>query len=592
MTEQLLISAMLIAPLAGWLLAMAMPDWRSSAMVVSAALTSAVAVSWLALSYAGMIEFANRVTVGEWLVMPDGNGLAVSLAFHADQSRCILVLAASLILLLRTVEYRHTASDAETRVTLLFPLSIAAIMVTDLVVMASLWFVIDCCVPGMVAREERSDAQARRRFNTTTILSCSGVLLLLASMMAMARYDSSIISEIVAGATEDHRIDAATVASGLSVLIVAAVSIRCAFFPALIWPRSCLSTRSRDVGFVVVLAGILPGMSLAVALMPLGTIASEALLLLGMLGILTCFTATGVALVQNGATQIATLLSIGAAGLSAAGVATSSQTLGHTATSTLFAQLIAIFVLQRCRDVSKREVPFGIALLISVSGIGGANAILSLVENSPAGIEKIAEGDSAGHPLVCLWWGIVVSQILWGVAVVKLATRHSSNDASQIGIMNDSKLGAFVATIAACLALITCMIPLRDAQAALPVRLLTFGAATPACFLGVVAAWLLSQASDGVRDRVVGSLDSLTRLCREWFYLEDAVRYGVKLPVRGLGLLAEVCDRRILGGRSEDGWKQAPTRIADSFEYLRTLPAAYFGLTGVLLVVGLLWALD
>jgi len=99
------------------------------------------------------------------------------------------------------------------------------------------------------------------------------------------------------------------------------------------------------------------------------------------------------------------------------------------------------------------------------------------------------------------------------------------------------------------------------------------------------------QAGENVRRRVTGGLDSMTRLSREWFYLEDAIRCGLELPIRGLTLLIEICDRKILGGTAEHGWEKLPARIAGSIEYLRFQPAVYYGLTGVLLVVGLLWSL-
>ena len=594
MTEQLLIAAMLILPVAGWLLAVAVPARRSSATAFFASLVSMLAVSWIASSRAGMIERAGRLVVGDWLVVPSADGLAVSLTFQADQSRCVLVLAASMLALLGTFGTDDSDNAGFSRVTLLYPLSVAAILVSGLVVLVSLWIAIDCCVFSVFAQEADGARPVRRRLSTTTILSCSGALLFVTTLLAMSRFGTSDIAEIVALSVEDKRIDAATVAAGLSVLIVAAVAIRCAFFPGLIWPRTGLEFCRRSSGIVVVLAGILPGISLAVASSPLGSLSPDAFLLLGMLGVLTCLTATGVALAQTDSARVVALLSIAVAGLAAAGLATSLPTIGHVATCTLFAQLMAIFVLQRCNGVSKRGVAFGFAMLVAVCGIGGGNAILSLVEVSLRGITDTATAASAGRLLVLIWWGVVLSQILWGVAIVKLVSIQPSTESTRNEDANASRLGTLVATLAACLAFIACMIPLGDgltAQSELPSRLLTFGAATPACLLGVVSAWLLSQASEAVRGRVTGSLDSLTRICREWFYIEDAVRYGAVLPVRGLASLAEFCDRRLLGGRSEDGWKNAPTRIAGSFEYLRDQPAVYYGLTGVLLLVGLLWTL-
>lgn len=594
MTEHLLISAMLILPLASWLLAVAVPARRNAATAVSASLTGVVAVSWIACSHAGMIESAARLAVGDWLVVPSAEGLAVSLTFRADQPHCVLILAASMLVLLATVGTNESETAGSSRVTLLYPLSVAAILVTDLVVLVSIWIVIDCCVFSLFSQQGDGTRPVRRRISTTTILSCSGALLLVTTLLAMSRFGTSDIAEIVARTIEDKRIDSATVASGLSVLIVAAVAIRCAFFPALIWTRSGLEYCRRTSGMVVVLAGILPGISLAVVSSPLGIISTDAFLLLGMLGVLTCATATAIALVQSDSARIVTLLSIAAAGLSAVGLATNLQTIGHVTTCTLFVQLMAIFIFERCRDVSKRGVVFGMAMLVAVCGIGGGNAILSLVELSLRETADTTTASSVDRFLILNWWGVVLGQILWGVAIVKLVSIQPSSASARVEDPNASRQGALVATIAACLALAACIVPLPSrlpVQTELPARLFTFGAATPACLLGVVSTWLLSQASEAVRGRVAGILESLTRLCHEWFYIEDAVRYGVALPIRGLAALAEFCDRRIPGGRSEDGWKYAPTHFASSIEYLRDQPAVYYGLTGVLLLVGLLWTL-
>lgn len=594
MTEHLLISAMLILPLAGWLLAVAVPARRNSATAFSASLTGVVAVSWIACPHAGMIESTARLAAGDWLVMPSVEGLAVSLTFHANQPHCVLILAASILVLLGTAGTNDSETAGSSRVTLLYPLSVAAILVTDLVVLVSIWIAIDCCVFSLFAQGGDAAQPVRRRFSTPTILSCSGALLIVTTLLAMSRFGTSDIAEIVARAVEDKRIDSATVASGLSVLIVAAVAIRCAFFPALIWPRSGLEYCRRNSGFIVVLAGILPGISLAVFSSPLGIISADAFLLLGALGVLTCATATGIALVQSDSARVVTLLSIAATGLSAAGLATNSLTVGHVATCTLFVQLLAIFILQRCQEVSNRGAAFGMAILVAVCGVGGGNAILSLVELSLRETAGTATASSADRFLILIWWGIVLSQILWGVAIGKLVSIRPSAESALVEDPNASRLGTFIATIAACLALAACIMPLPKTlpvQPELPTCLLSFGAATPTCLLGVVSAWLLSQASEAVRGRVAGSLDSLARLCREWFYISDAVCYGAVLPIRGLAALAEFCDRRILGGRSEDGWKYVPAHFAGSIEYLRDQPAVYYGLTGVLLVVGLLWTL-
>jgi hypothetical protein len=597
-TEQLLISALLTVPFAGWLFGLAMPDRRTVATAISAALSCAAAVSWLACSHSGVIEASVRISAGEWLVISPENGLGVSIAFHADYSRCVLVLIASMILLLKIVGNTQSEGDGAAKVAFLYPLSVVAMLASDLVVMTTVWIAIDCALSGLASGSSRAGWPARKGPNTTTIVVCSSVLLLIATLMAMARFGTSDIAEIVSRSAEDGRVDAATVVAGLSVLFAAAVAIRCALFPALIWPRSCLETWPRDAGIVVVLAGILPGFALAVSVIPLANLSTDAFLLLGTLGILTCLTATGVALVQNDSARIVTLLSVNAAGLAVSPLATRLPSCGRVATHSLLAQLAAIFVLHRCVNFRQSKMVCSIAMVVAVSGISGSNAILSRIELSMRMTTTAAA--SAEQILLLIWWGIIVSQVLWGVAIVKLTMSNPMSDSTeyrdasrQLPLQNppvEFGVAAFVAS----LALLACVVPLSTDQGATqltPARLFVFGAATPACLLGVVTAWLLAQAGDSVRVRLIARLDSLSRLCREWFYLEAAIQYGVVFPLRGLAIVVEIFDRKILGGTAEHARKSLPIRLAGAIEYLRHQSAVYYGLTGVLLIIGLLWSL-
>jgi hypothetical protein len=598
MTEQLLISAMLTVPFAGWLFGLAMPHRQAFAAAISAALSCTVAVLWLVGSHFGMLESAAQLSVSKWLVISPDEGLGVSLAFHANHSRCVLVLAASMALLLRRVGHTQSEGDGAASVAYLYPLSVVAMLASDLVVLTTVWIAIDCSLIGLESRISRVDQPARRGLSTTTIVGGSGALLLIATLMAVARFGTSDVAEVVSRAAEDGRVDAATVMAGLSVLFATAVAIRCALFPALLWPRRCLATWPRDAGIIVVLAGILPGFALAIAVIPLASLSTDAFLLLGALATLTCLTATGVALVQHDSARMVPLLSVSAAGLAASSLATYSPTCGRVATYSLLAQLSAIFVLHRCVNFRQSKIVCSIAMVVAVSGISGSNAILSLVELSMK-MNTIA-APSSRQMLLLIWWGIIVSQVLWGVAIVKLAM---SNPASELTRKRDAsrRLPLQVSTIesgatafVASLALLACVMPVsadQEVTRLTPAKLFVFGAATPACLLGVVAAWLLAQASEGVRSRLVARFDSLSRLCREWFYLEAAIQYGVALPVRGLAMVLEICDRKILGGTAEHAWKSIPNRLAGAFEYLRLQSAVYYGLTGVLLIIGLLWSL-
>ena len=598
MTEQLLISVMLAAPAVGWLLVVAMPARRNTVIAASTGAVGTASAAWIVCSIAGMIESSVSVSAGRWLEVSPELGLAVNLSFQADQSRCMLVLAASLVLLLRNAGAVSSDNDGRGATALLYSLSIATILAADLVVLAGLWILIDCCVVGMHADHSQSTGRSRRFLNTTIVLGGSGALLLVATLMAMARFSTSDIATVVSRSIEDSRVDATTVTAGLSVLFVAAVAVRCAFFPALIWPRTCLRMRPRDAGIVIALAGVLPGFSLAVAVFPLSAVSSDAFQLLGLLGVLTSFTAVGVALVQNDSDRVGALLSVSAAGLAASGFAAGLSSCGPVAACTLFTQLVAIAVLQRDRIVFGGGIAVGIAMMVAVTGIGGSNAVLSMIGSSLQGSRNQTGAAASDRLLLLAWWGILISQILWGIAMVKLAMNRSPNaattgaDAAGRHSVKRSAIASVAATIAACIALYGCIVPLNiPAAAGPPIRLLTFGAATPACLLGMVAAWLLMHAGENARSRVAVGLDSMTRLCHEWIYLEDAVRCGLELPIRGLALLTEICDRKILGGTSEQGWKNLPARFASSIEHLRFQPAVYYGLTGVFLVVGLLWSL-
>lgn len=599
MTEQLLISVMLVAPAVGWLLVVAIPIKRNIAIAASTAIVGAASTAWLVCSIAGVIEPAVSVSAGQWLTVSSEPDLAVNLSFQADQSRCMLVLAASLILLLKNTGAVSSENDNERGTALLYSLSIAAILASDLVVLAGIWVLTDCSVVCLLTDRSQPTGKSKRALNTTFILTGSGALLLVATLMAMARFNTSDIGTIVSGSIDDGRVDATTVASGLSVLFVAAVAVRCAFFPALIWPRTCLRIRPRDAAIVIALASVLPGFALAVAVFPLSAVSADAFQLVGILGVLTSFTATGVALVQKDSERIGALLCVGAAGLAASGFAAGLPSCGPTAACTLLAQLVAISVLQRDHVVFGRGIAFGIAMLIAVTGIGGSNAVLSVIESSlQAGQNEIVDAAS-DRLLLIAWWGILIGQLLWGIAIVKLVMSRPPSETSpgpnclNPNFAKSSAIASVVATMAACVAICACVTPLdvSGKPNTSPTTLLTFGAATPACLLGMVSAWLLFQAGDNVRSRIAVSLDSLTRLCCEWFYLEDAVRCGLALPIRGLTVVAEFCDRKILGDTSEHAWMKLPGRIAGTIEHLRFQSAVYYGLTGVLLLVGLLWSL-
>lgn len=611
MTEQLLTAAMLVVPAVGGIVAFIVPDRRDSVLGVAGGLACIAAGLWLTCVLAGAIESPVSLSAGRWLAIPMVDGLTVQLSFQADRPRVLFVLAASLVVLLESISSAATVNDAETGsaaesqpagLAILYPAGVAAILAADLVILVGVWIMLDCCVGGLQRRAHGSRHSGTQRLETSAVLSGSSVLLLIATLMATARFGTTNLPEIIDRCSQDGRVDAIAVASGLSVVFALAIAVRCAFFPAMIWPRTCLESRPRDAGLIVILAGVLPGISLAIGIQPLSGISADGSLLLGMLGVLTCLTATGVALVQSDSDGVSTLLMVSAAGLAAAASASGHPSAGVVAGCTLFAQVVAIQVLKRSDKKLHRGIPFGCAMIATVSGICGGNAVLSFVEGA---MRTVTDSDNfvALPPdrfLSMIWWSLVATQVLWGFAIVRLISSSrpgADSMRSEIPKFTEQpgrgRRESALLTIAASLAVGACIFPLSNVTGPdqSSTRLLSFSAATPACLLGVVVAWLLSHASENVRSRVAGSSDSLARLSREWFYLEDTLRYAVILPVRGVALVVEICDRKIFGGTSEDGWQQTPARIADSMEHLRSQPAVYYGLTGVLLLVGLLWSL-
>ncbi len=176
MTEQLLISVMLVTPFVGWFLAVAIPAQRNTAIALSAGWAVAVSVAWLLCSIADLIEPTASISVGQWLIVSSEVDLTVSLSFQTDQSRCMLILAASLILLLKNAGFDSSSSeDVESGGTaLLYSLSTAAILTADFVALVGVWILIDCCVVGMLARRRLPAVQPRKLLNTTMVLGASG----------------------------------------------------------------------------------------------------------------------------------------------------------------------------------------------------------------------------------------------------------------------------------------------------------------------------------------------------------------------------------------------------------------------------------
>lgn len=603
MTEQLLTTLLLMVPITGGVLAAAMPGWRYAKITGTAAFLGVVGV-WLAYLQAGAVEAPVNLRIGGWLTIPSADSLIVQLSFQVNRPQVLLALVASITVLLESLPSAALIGQTKSHsftVSVLLPLSVLAIFADDLVVLLIVWIIIDCCVHhscrpgGPLTRSQQSSA------GTESVLSVSSILLVLAIIMVTARLGTTSLVEAIDRSIQDDRIDAAAVVSGMTVLFVVAAAVRCAFFPALIWPRNCLRQQPHLSSCIVTLAGVLPGLSLAIGVLPIREVSAEGCQLLAMLGALTCLTATSVALVQQRPEGITTLLIISAAGLSTVVMGIDHPVAGEIAAAAVFAQVAAACVLKQSVVQPVNRLVSGVALAIAVSGIGGSNAILMLIE---AALHNATDTFSPAvqSPVRVLhlwWWSVVVSQILWGMAIMRLTVART--DAAELNRFVDQNSGtarqpAWHATFnifAVVLALGVCILPLSStAHSGIvsPVRLLSFGAATPACLLGAVIYWLESQANERVQHRIAAAFNSLSRLCSEWFYLEGYIRYGIALPVRIAAIIAETIDQKILGGTSEDSWKLTASRLADAVGQQQRQPAIYYGLTGVLIVVGLLWS--
>ena len=638
MTALLLTAAMLVVPAAGGLLTGFLRNHHRVALTATAGLSCIAAGLWIACEYAGIISASTQLTVGNWLAIPTAPGLAVQLSFLADQNNVLLVFVVSLVVLLDSAGSLQSGSSAESLMPLtqiesthgkepvqhfyawhrwlavLFPLSVATVLADDLVLLVILWILLDCCVFGLQRQSDSLSPPESTPPTTVAVLSVSSVLLLVATLMATSRFGTTSIPEIISESALDGRVDATAVVSGLTIVFAAAIAARCGLFPAIMRVRGCVNRRHIDAGRTVTLAWVLPGIALAVAVLPLADLSLEGCLLTGTLGALTCVTAIGIALVQKRADDISTLLIVSVGGLALSALASGHADAGGIAVCTVFAQVLAILVLRQSAGESKLRFATTVAMVVTVSGLGGANAVLSVIEDAQhqSAEQAVTAASSPEQFLNLIWWGCVASQILWGIAIVKMISvreferrpkqklivnrqtgRHSDPTATPTEVAEDRTHTALTA-LAACFALGACLVPFSNSSiTGLPTqaRLFSFGEATPACLLGVVVAWLLSRASEKARQRMAGASDSLARLCGEWFYLDAFRHRGVAMPAKLLAILIEVSDRRIFGGTSEEGWRQTPSRLADSLEHLRFQPAVYYGLTGLLLISGLLWSL-
>lgn len=595
---------MLVVPAAGCGLYFANVVRSSSTLTFTSGLTSFLAVLWAVMFQFGLFTAPASVNAGNWLELSPSMGLTVPLTLVMDQQRALFVLAGSLIVLLETVcltQPNERRLGLPIQLMFLYPLSILAILSSSLVVVLIAWILTDGCIYAWHRLNSRKEDAADLRFNPATFLSFSSALLMLSLLMTAVRFQTFELNQFLSRAGADDRVDATTVISGLHVVLVAAIIIRSSFFPAMIWSRKFLESMPHDAFRVVVLAGILPGITLATSIEPLGVRSPDGSQLLGMLGLLTSLAATGVYLAQGQVARCTMLLSISAAGLSTVAFASGHVASEAIAGTALFCQLIAVFVLSTRLNAPRRGLIFSLAMAVAVSGIGGSNAILSSIE-----LARTATGSTVARPsddgvLLTLWWGVVISQFLWGAAIGRLIrtdglqigserTKHQRTQKS-----SESRAGTWMTSTAVILSFAATLMTIGvepDAEpAASSVRLFLFGAATPACLLGTVVAWLVTMSSSSVRDRVSGSLESLINLGQNWYYLHHAFQFGIAGPFRCLAWIIEAGDRTISGSTSESGWKKTAVRSAGLTEFLRHQPATYYGLTIVLVVTGLMWSL-
>lgn len=644
-----LLAVLIAAPAAG---ALAVPARSLALLQGTVAAWLAASFAWLILTASGNLPEVVQLNLAT-LVEMDADGGAIALSIELSSVR-VGLLVSGLLLLLPTALRRNSehdsgppekitavAIDPETnadsrrrrvsrslRLQLgILPTGAIALLCDDLIVVVAAWLLLDSLLirfaetttsthsahgsDPAVTRPDRTD----RRF-LLTVLRLSSVALLVAVLLANTRYHSTSLTQVIAAALADTRIDASMVRSGTLVWFALAIASRAALFPIGIWMRPLVESNSRDVLPTAVWAAMLPAAGVLLSLSPLLPAAPESCLLLAVLAGLSGVTFGAIALTAcptNDEWQLLPILVIVAA-ISVMGVsvpALSESTTGSTTaligTTIVLSNTVALGVLSLSGN---RRTVRSLAAAFLLSGLGGPNYLLdqlhSVRQSLPATgqtNELTATTSTAMSSSVAtgLWWALCVTQFLIGATVATYflqgrfpvsAARKKDGPASnqlqnQTTTRDPQSTSAYTAPLMLVLAIVGC---LALASTTTFGELISFNAATPSGLLGAVSVWLFLQVPVATQDRVRAGSASFKRLTRNWFYADEAVA-SVRLVAGWVCWAVEVFDRKVLGGRSEDAWRQNPNLAARGIEGIDEHGPGYASLAALLAVTGLLLAL-
>lgn len=629
------LAALIVIPVTGALAARSVASLHCW-LLATITLWMTMLFGWLALATLGEMPFIEQAALTT-LIELESNGGAVALSFELSSVRVGLLLSGLLlflpVLLRESFSVGSSRSSQRVERSLRLQLGIlfagaVALLSDDLFVVVAAWLLLDSLLIRFAEIESAHIVSGESEVATDAgallpVLRLSSVALVAAVLLAATRYHSTSLCDIIAAAQADTRIDADLMRGGILVWVALAVAGRAALFPAGIWMRPLAESGGQDTLPVVAWAAILPAIGVWLSLNALLGMGQESSLLLAVSGGLTGVTFAAIAIASRPTDDIwqpLPLLAVaGAFSLMNASVPVLSES-ADGLVSPLTSALILLSNAAAIGALSLTETRRGASLLAAVfliSGIGGPNLLLDqlhqLRQTLPVSdsANALAAGTTpviSGSLVTGLWWAVCVTQLLIGVVVANrlLRRRHSTSAVSE-----SETRSAFAAPMMLVLAIVGGVALLSSVvfasrpepsgivesirmwAAAAPTvfrQLISFNAATPSGLLGAVCVWLFLQASSTVQDRLRASAASLQRLAQNWFYVGDSVAI-VRIVIGWIALIVEVFDRRILGGRRDDAWRQNADQAARGIEEIGEHGAGYPSLAALLAVTGLLLAL-
>lgn len=535
-------------------------------------------IAWLAIGPGPGVV----LSAGEWFQFPGDLSTTVRLDFQFDTVAVGLLLIVVCVSLL----YPGQLSMQQRLVGgAIFMLASAAVLLTDLVALLVVWTILAILLDAGRKRTAEADS-------SSLVLHLSSVCLLAALLVGAARYHTTDLLQLMTAASVDDRIDARSVAAGLSVWLAAATAIRCGVFPAILWLRGCVADDAHCRFRHLILATLLPGLAIVLRLMEASNSLSDGGILLAGLGALTTVIAGMIAVAQTQLLPTVALLAVASAASTCVACVAGGPAVVEIMLPSILTQLPLLAVVLALDGQSKtapRVVRYG-AVFVLCSGVAGPNAVVALllVETQ---LGTISGSVAMGYPVqqFCagVWTAMTIGQWLFGYALVKavLKSEQTSPDSSATQNFPVLSLAVTVGVLAT-----ACVLP---AHADLPAResilpsFAKLGLGTVALLIGAVSAWMTA----GRESVPIPGIGSLARISQNWFYLPRVWSIAVSLPVRMVSLLVTAVDTHLISSGREEAWKYSLGTPATGLEHLRRAGAVFYGLSVVLLVVGLLFVL-